>query len=150
CKQLCKALEALNRDGPLSDDVVHDARKRLKKARALLRLLREALGSRTYGRENVCLRDAALPLTEVRDAKVLVDTFDKLAQRRDDKSTAQIRQDFVEHQQEVRQRLLEEGDGLTAVKQSLEGARARAKQWRVGRKNWSFLGIGLKKTYRRG
>src|SRR4051794_31867359 len=89
-KQVGKALEALNTDGPLADEVVHDARKRLKKARALLRLLREALGPRIYRRENACLRDAGRPLTEVRDAKVLVDTFDELAEHCDYQVAEQI------------------------------------------------------------
>src|SRR5205814_6211686 len=81
-KQTGKAVKALEEGGrPLSDEAVHTARKQMKKVRASLRLLREALGSRTYGRENACVRDAARPLTEVRDAGVLVDTLDKLADR---------------------------------------------------------------------
>src|SRR4051794_28254839 len=82
-KQTGEALEVLSGSGPLSDEAVHDARKRLKEVRAALRLLREALGSRTYRQENACFRDAARPLSEVRDAKVLVSTLDKLAEHLD-------------------------------------------------------------------
>jgi CHAD domain-containing protein len=41
-------------------------------------LLRTALGSQTYAYENTALRDAARPLTTVRDARVLLDTLDTL------------------------------------------------------------------------
>src|SRR5262245_12367688 len=78
-KQLSKAVQALEERQPLSDEAVHTARKQMKKVRAGLRLLREAFGSRAYERENTCIRDAARPLTTARDAGVLVDTLDKLA-----------------------------------------------------------------------
>ena len=45
------------------DDSIHEARKELKKARATLRLLRDALGKKAYKRENTALRDAARPLS---------------------------------------------------------------------------------------
>src|SRR3954471_12662774 len=54
------------------DETVHEVRKSLKRLRALLRLLRHALGPDEYRRENRALRDTARPLGEVRDAKVFV------------------------------------------------------------------------------
>ena len=53
------------------DAAVHEARKCCKKLRALLRLVRPAISARTYRDENTAFRDAARPLTAVRDAKVL-------------------------------------------------------------------------------
>src|SRR5947207_2716692 len=80
-KQITKALKTLGGAKQLlEDEDVHDARKRLKKARALLRLLRPALGAPVYRRENGSIRDAARPLTDMRDAKILVETLDKLAE----------------------------------------------------------------------
>src|SRR5260370_31890223 len=79
-KQIRKALEALGGRRPLPDDAVHDARKQLKKVRANLRLLREELGLRAYQRENAWAREAARPLTGVRDAKVLLETLAELAE----------------------------------------------------------------------
>src|SRR4051812_12540678 len=80
-KQIDKAVEALADEQSLSDEDVHDIRKSLKRVRAALRLLRPAIGSSTYRGENVCFRDAARPLTELRDAKVLVDTLGGLKDR---------------------------------------------------------------------
>ena|ERR1700730_10683395 len=77
-RQLEKALESLA-VRRLTDERVHDARKRIKKARAATRLLRDALGKGAYTRENAALRDVARPLSQVRDSRVLLDTLEFLA-----------------------------------------------------------------------
>src|SRR5262245_6651538 len=78
-RHLDKVREALHGEQPLADADVHTIRKRLKKVRAALRLLRPALDSHTYARENAVFRDAARPFSTVRDAKVLLDTLEQLA-----------------------------------------------------------------------
>ncbi len=60
----------------LGDEQVHEARKEMKRLRAGLRLLRSSLGNTVYRRLNRSVRDAARPLTPIRDAKVLRDAFD--------------------------------------------------------------------------
>jgi CHAD domain-containing protein len=60
---------------------VHEARKDLKKARAVLRLARPALRSKAYRRENGALRDAGRLMSAARDADVLVTTMEGLAER---------------------------------------------------------------------
>ena len=57
----------------------HGARKRLKRARALLRLLREALGEEAYRALNIRLRDIARPLSAARDTEVLFETVQNLS-----------------------------------------------------------------------
>lgn len=61
-----------------SDMTVHNIRKELKRARASLRLLRECIGVVEYRRDNALIRDAARPLTPIRDAKVLLQTLEQL------------------------------------------------------------------------
>jgi hypothetical protein len=56
----------------LDDERVHEARKALKSARALLRLLRPCLGEAAYLQENIALRDAARDLSELRDARTVL------------------------------------------------------------------------------
>jgi hypothetical protein len=46
-------------------------------------LLRRVIGDRTYRRENRLLRDAARPLTALRDAKVLIETLQQLVRKSD-------------------------------------------------------------------
>lgn len=153
-KQTRKALETLDSNHSLSDEAVHDARKRLKRVRAALRLVRTALGSRVYDRENAGFRDAARPLTEVRDAKVLIDTLDKLTEhfgeQVDGSALEDVRRGLRAHQREVRRRVLKEDNALEPVKESLEAARERVEKWSVGTRGWSVLGAGLRRVYRSG
>src|SRR6185369_13889932 len=68
---LGRALDCLVESGKI-DARVHAARKALKRARAALRLMRPALASEVYERENRALRDAARCLSPLRDARSLV------------------------------------------------------------------------------
>lgn len=79
-EQLDAAAAGLYRpDDPV--EAVHDARKRIKKTRALLRLARPALGRRQFRVRNRALRDQARALSGTRDADVLAETADALAER---------------------------------------------------------------------
>lgn len=78
--ELDGAIAKLDRGG-LSDRDVHAIRKKLKRVRAALRLLRPWLGSAVYRRENASVRDAARPLTPLRDAAVLPRTLRRLQAR---------------------------------------------------------------------
>lgn len=60
---------------------VHGARKDIKKARALLRLARPGLPEAAYRGENEALRDIARSLTAAREADVLTETFELVAER---------------------------------------------------------------------
>jgi CHAD domain-containing protein len=77
-KQLDEVCRVLQRR-ELTDGAIHRARKKLKRARAGLRLLRAPLGERDYRRCNHALRDAARQLTPVREAKVLLQMHCKLS-----------------------------------------------------------------------
>src|SRR5690242_20693021 len=79
-EQLDKAAEAL-RDGEDPVEAIHDARKRIKKTRALLRLARPGLTDGEYRRRNRALRDAGRGMSANRDADVLPETVDLLAER---------------------------------------------------------------------
>ncbi|HEX2492804.1 MAG TPA: CHAD domain-containing protein [Steroidobacter sp.] len=75
-----RAIRTLQRHS-LADEPVHEARKEMKRTRAGLRLLREALGEPAYRRLNRSVRDAARPLTPIRDAKVLHDALEDVLQQ---------------------------------------------------------------------
>jgi CHAD domain-containing protein len=66
-------------DDPI--EAVHDARKRIKKTRALLRLARPAMRPQAFAVYNRQLRDEGRRLSGTRDADVLVETVGKLAAR---------------------------------------------------------------------
>ena len=63
------------------DEAIHATRRASKRIRAALRLMRPSLGREVCRRENRRVRDAARPLTAVRDAFVLLRTLKSLAVR---------------------------------------------------------------------
>ena len=72
------AREIRGLDGKHSSEAIHEARKHLKKARALVRLLRPATGDTFYRRENTGMRRIAQRLSPIRDAHVREQTLRKL------------------------------------------------------------------------
>jgi len=146
------ALEVLAGRWPPADEAIHEARKRLKKARAELRLLRRALGDRSYPRENRALRDAARPLSEVRDAVILVQAFDALVETEpsDRDALEPLREGLVAHQRQARDRVLGGRRKLRAVLQALRSARTRIDRWPLEPRGWSVLGWGVRRVFRSG
>src|SRR4051794_26191676 len=67
------------------DEAIHEARKSIKKVRALLRIMGAELGD-IRRRENTRLRDIARRLSEFRDAFAIIETFDDLKRKFKDKS----------------------------------------------------------------
>ena len=57
---------------------MHETRKALKRLRALLRLVRPAMGEAAFKQENAQLRDIGLSLSGARDRHVLLETVNKL------------------------------------------------------------------------
>lgn len=75
-QEIRPVLDQLQADD-LAPATVHDIRKRVKKLRALLRLLRHGMRD-VQAAENVILRDAGQALSGQRDAAVRLATFDRL------------------------------------------------------------------------
>jgi CHAD domain-containing protein len=69
-RRVSAALEVLEKRGPL-EPRLHEARLDLKMARAVLKLLRPAIGKRNYRRGNAVCREAGSLLSPVRDAQAL-------------------------------------------------------------------------------
>ena len=160
-RQIKKALDRLGaeskshqRDESKDEAVPRDVRKRFKKVRAALRLVREDLGDDIYREENWCFRDAARPLTEVRDAEVLVETVDKLtlqqaAEAVERGAFAKIHETLLANHQEVTRRALEDG-AFAAVTEVANRALTRLPDWRIERNGWAALEGGLRRTYQTG
>jgi CHAD domain-containing protein len=148
-----KALDSLPSGGPPRDVALHDARKRIKRARAALRLVRKPLGERAYRRENEELRDAARPLSPARDAKILVEAFDRVAgpvPRSGGTALARARDALVRRQLRARRRLVGSKSRLKPTRRALRSVRKRAREWTLGSRSWRALGAGLDRVYRAG
>ena len=146
-------MEILGRETP-TDRSVHAARKELKKARATLRLVRESLGTSTYKKENAALRSAARPLSEVRDAEVLLEALHSLIERYGAPAAklplGKFQRVLSRSRAESRATVLRGTGPLERARRTLQAVRSRSEHWHVGRHGWSVLGAGLKRTYSQG
>ena len=154
-RELERAETLLSRaHGKRRADAVHEARKHLKKVRALVKLVRFGLGDAVYRSENEWLRDAGRELAEVRDAQVLAETLAKLRRqaKRDigRKAVRTIRAALLSHRRQVERRVLDRGGAIAKAIEALRAARTRAEDWRIAGGGWDVLGEGLRKTYRDG
>jgi CHAD domain-containing protein len=122
--------------------------------RALLRLVRGELGEKVYRQENARFRDAARPLTEVRDAKVLIEALDKLTTHFADQVTARafagVREALLAEKKAIRKRVLKDEEAFRTVSEAVEPARARTGDWSIPHKGFSALEKSLKKVYKTG
>ncbi|HYK02330.1 MAG TPA: CHAD domain-containing protein [Thermoanaerobaculia bacterium] len=76
-EQLVRAREQLTDAKSPREKRIHNARKRFKETRALLRLVREPLGEH-FALENAWFRDAGRDLASVRDADAVLEALEKL------------------------------------------------------------------------
>jgi CHAD domain-containing protein len=126
---------------------VHDARKDMKKLRALLRLVRGEVGEKVFTREADTFRDAARELSGVRDADVMLATLADLEERYE-ADVGPVRQAVEAH------RVLTTGGGRERAARTavavLTEARERVDDWPLERDGFEALEDGLRRTYRRG
>jgi CHAD domain-containing protein len=133
-------------------EAIHEARKDMKKIRSALRLVRHEIGDDVWRRENDHYREAARTLSSFRDAEILVEALDGLAERFG--PTARDRFDPLRQQLEEENRAAHD-DG--SVPQAMAGAaaqlatgRARIELLPLEGDGWELISPGLHRTYRRG
>jgi CHAD domain-containing protein len=128
---------------------VHGARKDLKRTRALLRLARPDLSGKAYRRENRELRDIGREMSAGRDAEVMVQTVDALAER----FAGQLpkRQFTALSRRLAAQAASAREDGAAAgLGDALAAAAGRAAAWPLEGAERSTLRAGVADAYRRG
>ncbi len=148
-----RALGLLSAKRPLDDDSIHAVRQALKRARAALRLLRDAVTDADHRRENRALRDAARPFAPARDLAVMLELVDVLA-------TARKLRRYRPLLARLRARLREaHGASIAKVRASsvtrparalLEQSLQRTAHWRLPRDPRPVYRTGLQRIYARG
>jgi hypothetical protein len=139
--QIDEALEALASSGSEKRSLVHEARRRCKKLRGLLRLVRPAFPD--FERENAALRDAAALLSHLRDAEVLHETVRKLAESSGRDAVARVAAHLsAEPIPEP------PPDKLAEFRLRLLAVRERAGRWTLRKDKPEVLLGGLQATYR--
>ena len=144
-EEMDRAIAALDgaRAGRLKG--VHDARKRFKAIRALLRLAAPRMGN-VFRRENRWFRDVARKLATVREAQASLETLDRL----EDAGGASLRSELEARYQALQREQLQDAGALEVLVGDLASARDRVADWPLAGQAFEVIEPGLRATYRRG
>jgi CHAD domain-containing protein len=130
------------------EEAVHEARKDMKKLRAVVRLVRADIGDDVYRRENACFRDAGQELSGVRDADVMLATLSKLEREVPADAEGDLRQALEAHK--LRTAAGTRGQAAVQVAEILTTARRRIGRWPLDEDGFDAVAGGLERIYRRG
>lgn len=132
---------------------VHQARRRMKRLRGILRLEREAFAA-TYRRDNAFLRDVAQTLAPFRDAQSAIMAFDAFRKRYRDElageDLAGIRARLEDVKRETDPGQDELDRRLADTVCSLREFRQRAESWEIEDDGFSTVAGGLERLYAEG
>lgn len=135
------------------DDAIHGARKSLKKARAVLRLVRDEIGEDVYGAQNASYRDAGRLLANARESYVRVETLESLRDQYgeplDSEAIDDLRAELAAQHEECRAQLFEDRENMRGAIALIELARTDIPSWQID-DDFSALRDGLRRTYGRG
>jgi CHAD domain-containing protein len=139
-EELQSAIDGLTGATPATrDTAIHEARKSLKKTRAIVKLMRDELGG-AYRTENQRLRDIGRRLSALRDARAILDAFDHL---RGKHRLSGIRRGLAARQKSDRRILPDLAGKLTT-------ARNAADRWPLRKDGFPAIAPGLEATFRAG
>jgi len=144
------ASELVSVGDPESDEAVHDARRRVKKIRAIIRLIRPVLDE--PHRSDPDLRRVSKMLAPVADGKGVIDTLNELLQRYRKqlprKTAAAIRSDLIAREKQIDRKAAQDGV-LQEAKRTLRLERKRVKSWKLSEDGFRAIAPGLKDSVRR-
>jgi CHAD domain-containing protein len=146
-EQIERALEAVQDSN--GGRGVHDARKRLKMLRALVRLVRDPLGPARYAAETRSYRMAGRRLSAIRDADVQLSTLKALRKdlgREHQSAIRSIRTHLTRQRAEHRSALTETA---AFVRTTLRDAQARIDRWPLESLSMGDLLDGFSTSYER-
>src|SRR5262249_51546885 len=125
---------------------IHDARRAIKKSRAILDVIEED-GGRGLGKDRKRLRKSARMLSPFRDADARVEVFDRLRRRapsvRPEHTLALVRRQLLEDRTWlVRDAKLEKT--LKRVARTLRKSKRRVGRWRPAHRKFQVMAIALR------
>lgn len=148
-KQIDGALAVARGEKEPRDTLVHDIRKHLKKARAILQLVRKDIGREAFCCQEHRLRDVGRLITEIRDAEVRLQTMRQLEE---------VTHHHFRSYQKIEQILALELEHFLAAFDGwekkaiplLERAREVSRKWPKSGYRWQQLRRAIRRTYKCG
>jgi len=150
-EQIDRASEQLADESSGFGDRIHNARKRFKEIRALLRLVRGPLGE-DFAAENEWFRDAGRDLSAVRDVEAVLESLEKLRGEIDSPEG----RGALEHAERVLSRRRDAtqtadlADRIASLAAQLPLAKSRLDGWQLDSDRFATIGEGLERAYRGG
>lgn len=151
-KELRAARDELRRSTPPRDEAIHEARKSIKKVRAILQLVDADDGAR-LGDSQKRLRSVNRMLSRLRDADAMIEILSKLRKinRRllDEHTAARVRRHLLAHK---RAAMAKAGRAAAwkDVDDDLRKLRRAAKRWQPADRGFSALSPGIELVRREG
>jgi CHAD domain-containing protein len=151
-KQLGRARDELRRTTPPRDVGIHEARKSLKKARAILELVEADDGSGGGGSRKL-LRSVNRTLSHLRDADATLEILRKLKSRNprllDEHTFVRIQRHLSSRQRDAMKQATRR-HAWRRVDRDLRELRRAAKRWTASHRGFRALAAGLRDAQRRG
>jgi len=128
---------------------IHQARKQLKRARALLRLVRPEVADECWSRVDRRLRKVARAVSAARDATVLIDTLRKLQERQalTSDSLTNLLSSVQRQQARVHADVLANHKDRRRLERALYEAARRVTRWTQLHRGWKAIVPGLRRIY---
>ncbi|PSN13241.1 hypothetical protein C7293_16775 [filamentous cyanobacterium CCT1] len=154
-EQLDKAVQQLSENFQQTPgEAVHNARKHLKKARSVLRLVQKSIDKDTYSREKDRLRDLGRSLSLARDSEVyqqtLRDLLDAYGLDPDTKGLFKLQESLGDLYQLRLTELTESDTSIAAITSDLKDSRARLSQLTLKKNGWKAISTNLTHLYAQG
>ncbi|MEZ4829161.1 MAG: CHAD domain-containing protein [Bacteroidia bacterium] len=133
---------------------VHDARKSFKKIRAVIRFVRDEIGSEQYMLENTWYRDAGRKLSALRDATAMIETLDKIRiqypQSISDKTYTVLEKTLLKNQEEISDLLLVQKNIRQTVSFLLVEGRERIEKLNLSTNSFRAIKKSIRRVYIQG
>jgi CHAD domain-containing protein len=142
----------LSGKGENLDEDIHEIRKSVKKTRAILKLIKEELGT-DYRAENRMWRDVGRPLSEIRDSAALLGSLDALCHKyagRNGTFEAAPFRDVLVRRKEEAYRSENVRSIMEKVLPTLRDAEKRFKAWDLNGADFALIAPGFEEAYRAG
>ena len=136
------------------NEAVHDIRKRLKKIRAVARLVRKDLGEKKYKSINIYFRDLGRELSRLRDLASHMETIQMLEERYGNHIYTNffksINSELQSERDALEEKLRENQFFKGYLLDKLEKAKTDLVEWPLSSSEMSIVVPGIQKVYKRG
>ncbi|MCP9199787.1 CHAD domain-containing protein [Gramella sp. GC03-9] len=135
-------------------EAVHDIRKRLKKLRALARLVRDELGEDNYKSINIYFRDLGRELSDLRDLTAHIETVGILRERYGDHLYVNFFNSIIKkietERDEMEKQLKEENFFDIHLPEKLKHAQKELVKWPIENNEINIILPSIRRVYKRG